>query len=68
MALQTLTDAKIIDLTVNDVADRYAVGDMLGEGRFSQVFGATRGGKLLNMPRPQVPRSDLLSALAWKKK
>ena len=44
-ALQTLTDAKIIDLTVNDVADRYTVGDMLGEGRFSQVFSATRGSK-----------------------
>ena len=44
-ALQPLTDAKIIDLTVNDVADRYSVGDMLGEGRFSQVFSASRGSK-----------------------
>ena len=44
-ALEELTKAKIVDLTVNDVGDRYAVGDMLGEGRFSQVFSATRGSK-----------------------
>lgn len=42
-ALQELVDAKVIDKTIDDVEDRYTVGDMLGEGRFSQVFQASRG-------------------------
>ena len=42
-AMQLLADNKVVDSKVQDVADRYTVGDMLGEGRFSQVFSATRG-------------------------
>lgn len=42
-AMQLLADNKVVDAKVQDVADRYEVGDMLGEGRFSQVFSATRG-------------------------
>ena len=42
-ALKPLVDAKVVDSKVDDVADRYTVGDMLGEGRFSQVFAASRG-------------------------
>ena len=42
-ALKPLVDAKVVDSKVEDVADRYIVGDMLGEGRFSQVFAASRG-------------------------
>ena len=44
--LQILASKHIVDRTVNDVSDRYTVGDMLGEGRFSQVYSATRGKSL----------------------
>ena len=42
-ALKLLADNKIIDSKVENVEDRYNVGEMLGEGRFSQVFSAMRG-------------------------
>ena len=40
-----LTEAKIVDHKVEEVSSRYTVGEMLGEGRFSQVYAATRGGR-----------------------
>ena len=47
--LAALAAAKIVDLTVNDVADRYEVGDMLGEGRFSKVHLGTQSALLLRL-------------------
>jgi calcium/calmodulin-dependent protein kinase I len=43
--MEQLDQAKVIDTRIRDVSERYAVGDILGEGRFSQVFAASRGGK-----------------------
>jgi len=37
-----LDAAKVIDRKLDDISQRYELGDMLGEGRFSQVFSATR--------------------------
>ena len=39
----SLTVAQCVDRKLGSLADRYDQGDMLGEGRFSQVFAATRG-------------------------
>lgn len=43
MVEEALTSAKVVDRKVTDLSERYQLGDMLGEGRFSQVFAATRG-------------------------
>ena len=42
-----LKEARVVDRQIKDVATLYNVGDMLGEGRFSQVFSAVKrdGGK-----------------------
>ena len=42
--MEQLREATAIT-TIEDVAERYDVGDMLGEGRFSQVFSAVRKGQ-----------------------
>ena len=38
-----LDEAKVIDRKVGDIAERYELGEMLGEGRFSKVYSATKG-------------------------
>ena len=38
-----LNAAKVVDRRLEDISERYEIGEMLGEGRFSQVFAATRG-------------------------
>ena len=50
-AMQLLAENKVVDSKVQDVADRYTVGDMLGEGRFSQVFSATRGKQRIHVQK-----------------
>ena len=37
-----LDAAKVIDRKLDDISQRYELGEMLGEGRFSQVFSASR--------------------------
>jgi len=39
---EELEAAKVVDRKLDDIGQRYELGDMLGEGRFSQVFSATR--------------------------
>jgi serine/threonine protein kinase len=41
---ESLDAAGVVDLRLAQIAERYEVGAMLGEGRFSQVFSATRDG------------------------
>ena len=40
---EAIVKAKVVDRKLEDIGERYEVGEMLGEGRFSQVFAATRG-------------------------
>ena len=37
-----LKEARVIDTQIKDVATLYNVGDVLGEGRFSQVYSAVK--------------------------
>jgi serine/threonine protein kinase len=34
--------AKAVDVTLNKLEERYTLGELIGEGRFSQVFSAKR--------------------------
>ena len=43
MVEEALAEAKVIDRKIAEISERYELGDMLGEGRFSKVFSATRG-------------------------
>ena len=58
-ALETLRSNRAIDVTVSDLASRYTLGSVLGEGRFSQVWSATKVSSGAAVALKQIELSSL---------